>query len=57
MVPPVPTPATKWVMRPAVWRQISGPVDCSWAHGFQRLPYWLGRKAPGVSATSRSDTE
>jgi hypothetical protein len=23
-------PATKWVTRPAVWRQISGPVVCSW---------------------------
>ena len=27
IVPPVPSPATKWVTRPAVWRQISGPVD------------------------------
>ena len=26
IVPPVPQPATKWVIRPAVWRQISGPV-------------------------------
>ena len=37
--------------------QISGPVVCSWANGFHSLPYWLGRKAPGVSATSRSATE
>jgi hypothetical protein len=26
MVPPVPTPATKWVIRPSVCDQISGPV-------------------------------
>ncbi|SKZ57989.1 Uncharacterised protein [Mycobacteroides abscessus subsp. abscessus] len=26
MVPPVPTPATKWVIVPSVSRQISGPV-------------------------------
>ena len=26
MVPPVPMPATKWVTRPSVCRQISGPV-------------------------------
>ncbi len=26
IVPPVPTPVTKCVMRPAVSRQISGPV-------------------------------
>ena len=26
IVPPVPMPATQWVMRPSVWRQISGPV-------------------------------
>ena len=49
IVPPVPTPATKWVMRPPVWRQISGPVECSCAQGFQRFAYWFGRNAPGVS--------
>ena len=27
MVPPVPMPATKWVTRPSVWAQISGPVE------------------------------
>ena len=27
IVPPVPIPATKWVIRPLVWDQISGPVD------------------------------
>ncbi len=42
MVPPVPTPATKWVMRPAVWRQSSGPVVRSWAAGFSGFQYWLG---------------
>jgi hypothetical protein len=26
IVPPVPTPATKWVIFPAVCSQISGPV-------------------------------
>ena len=30
IVPPVPMPATKWLTRPAVWRQISGPVVASW---------------------------
>ena len=45
MVPHVPAPATKWVMRPPVWRQISGPVDASWAAGLFGLAYWLGRNA------------
>ena len=27
IVPPVPTPVTKWVSRPSVSRQISGPVE------------------------------
>ena len=39
IVPPVPTPATKCVMRPAVWRQISGPVEASWALGLPGLAY------------------
>ena len=26
IVPPVPTPTTKWVIFPSVWFQISGPV-------------------------------
>ena len=28
IVPPVPTPHTRWVIVPLVWSQISGPV-CS----------------------------
>ena len=57
IVPPVPMPATKWVMRPAVWRQISGPVVASWAAGLAGLWYWSGLNAPGISAASRFDTE
>ena len=43
IVPHVPAPATKWVTRPAVWRQISGPVVCSCESGLAGLAYWLGR--------------
>ena len=57
MVPPVPIPATKWVIRPAVWRQSSGPVDGSWDAGLAGLWYWSGWKAPGIVAVSRSATE
>ena len=45
IVPHVPAPATKWVMRPAVCSHISGPVVFSWASGLAGLAYWLGRKA------------
>ena len=44
-MPHVPAPATKWVIRPAVWRHSSGPVVCSWASGLAGLAYWLGRNA------------
>ena len=37
-------------MRPAVCRQISGPVEASWALGLPGLAYWLGWNAPGVAA-------
>ena len=57
IVPPVPMPATKWVTRPAVWSQISGPVVRSCASGFAGFEYWSGRKEPGVSRTSRSAVE
>ena len=57
MVPPVPMLATRWVMRPAVWRQISGPVVRTWASGLCGLEYWSGWKAPGVVSTSRRATE
>ncbi len=57
MVPQVPAPATKWVMRPAVCRQISGPVVFSCASGLAGLAYWFGRKAPGISRTRRSAVE
>ncbi len=57
IVPPVPSPATKWVTRPAVWRQISGPVDSTCACGFAGFAYWFGRNAPGISRTSRSAVE
>ena len=43
--PHVPAPATKWVIRPAVCAQISGPVVFSWASGLAGLAYWLGRNA------------
>ena len=57
MVPPVPMPATKWVIRPAVWRHISGPVVPSCASGLCGLWYWSGLNAPGVSRATRSETE
>ena len=57
MVPPVPTPHTKWVMRPRVCSQISGPVVSYWARGLSGLWYWSGFHAPGTSRASRSDTE
>ena len=50
MVPPVPTPHTKWVIRPAVWRQISGPVVSYWAWGLFGLWYWSGFQAFGSLA-------
>ncbi len=57
MVPPVPMLATRWVTRPAVCRQISGPVVSSWASGLCGLAYWLGMNAPGVVSVSRRATE
>jgi hypothetical protein len=57
MVPPVPMLATRWVMRPAVCLQISGPVVLSCASGLWRLAYWLGMKAPGVVSVNRRATE
>ena len=57
IVPPVPMPATKWVTRPSVCSQISGPVVATCEAGFCGLAYWSGFQAPGISRTSRSDTE
>ena len=57
IVPPVPTPATKCVMRPSVWSQISGPVDSTCDVGLARLAYWFGFQPPSVSRASRSETE
>jgi hypothetical protein len=57
IVPPVPTLATKWVTRPSVWSQISGPVVRSCASGFSWFQYWSGLKAPGMSRASRAATE
>ena len=45
IVPHVPAPATKWVMRPPVCRHNSGPVVFSCARGLLGLAYWLGRNA------------
>ena len=56
-VPPVPTLATRWVTRPSVWRQISGPVVASWARGFSGFQYWSGLNAPGMSRARRAATE
>ena len=57
IVPPVPTPATKCVMRPSVWSQISGPVVSTWDAGLAGFEYWLGFQPPSVSRASRSETE
>ena len=57
IVPPVPMPATKCVMRPSVCRQISGPVVRSCTAGFAGLEYWSGRHAPWISCASRATTE
>src|SRR6185369_4477221 len=47
MVPQVPRPATKWVIFPSVWRQISGPVVRKWASGLAGFLYWLSWCQPG----------
>ncbi len=56
IVPPVPTLATKWVIRPSVCSQSSGPVVRSWAFGFSMFQYWSGLNAPGMSRASRAAT-
>ena len=56
IVPPVPTPATKWVIRPSVCCQISGPVDSWCDSGLFGLAYWSGFHAPEISRASRSET-
>ena len=55
MVPHVPAPATKCVIRPPVCAHSSGPVVCSCANGLLGLAYWLGRNALR-SFVSRSAT-
>src|SRR2546427_11940608 len=51
-VPVVPRHATKWVMVPRVWSQISGPVDSKWARQFASLLYWSRyRYVSGFEAT------
>ena len=47
IVPPVPMPATKWVTRPCVCSQISGPVVATWTSGLAGLSYWLASQPPG----------
>ena len=42
MVPPVPTPATKWEIRPAVCSHSSGPVVAACEAGLAGLWYWSG---------------
>ena len=56
-VPPVPTDATRWVIRPSVCAQISGPVVRSCASGFSSFQYWSGLNAPGMSRARRAATE
>ena len=56
-VPPVPTLATRCVIRPSVWAQISGPVVRSCADGFSGFQYWSGLNAPGMSRARRAATE
>ena len=53
----VPSPVTKWVIRPAVCRQSSGPVVRSCESGLTGLWYWSGWNPPGISAASRWATE
>jgi hypothetical protein len=57
IVPPVPTLATKCVIRPSVWSHSSGPVVRSCAAGFSMFQYWSGLKAPGMSRARRAATE
>ena len=56
IVPPVPTLATKWVIRPSVWSHNSGPVVRSCAVGFSMFQYWSGLNAPGMSRASLAAT-
>ena len=57
IVPPVPTLATKCVIRPSVWSHSSGPVERSCAAGFSTFQYWSGLNAPGMSRARRAATE
>ena len=57
IVPPVPTLATKWLIRPSVCSSSSGPVVRSWAAGFSGFQYWSGLNAPGMSRARRAATE
>ena len=43
--------------RPAVWRQISGPVVRSCEAGFSGLWYWSGERRRRISSASRAVTE
>ena len=46
IVPPVPTPATKWVSRPSVWRHSSGPVECVVRRGVLGVGVLVGLVPP-----------
>ena len=41
-VPVVPSPVTKWVSRPPVCSQISGPVVSKCERQFAAFEYWSG---------------
>ena len=56
IVPPVPMPAMKCVIRPSVCSHSSGPVEAWCDAGFSGLAYWFGFHAPSISVTRRSDT-
>ena len=57
IVPPVPIPATKWVTRPSVCSQISGPVVCVVARRVLRVGVLVGlpgaRDLPGQPVGDR----
>ena len=57
MVPPVPTPTTKWVILPAVCSHISGPVLLKCALQLLGLSYWFTYQELGVSFPYLLDTE
>ena len=58
IVPPVPMPATKWVMRAlGLLPDLGAGAVLVRRAGCSGFAYWSGFHAPGISRTRRSDVE